>query len=63
MVANSDGSETDKEVHSGIALAAGIANNIATSSAMVFKTYMHTYIPQEILMHIIFSVAYVLRVC
>ena len=36
LVANSDWSETDKEVHNGIVLAADIAHNIATSSAMVF---------------------------
>ena len=36
LVANSDGSETDEEVHNGIVLAADVAHNIATSSAMVF---------------------------
>ena len=36
LIANSDGPETDEEIHNGIVLAADVANNIATSSAMVF---------------------------
>jgi len=62
LVANSDGSETDEEIHNGIILAADVANNIATSSAMVFFSYIHPSIPQEIYMCVLFFVAYVLRV-
>ena len=48
LIANFDGPETDEEIHNGIVLAADVANNIATSSAMVFFSYIHTYIHPSI---------------